>query len=233
MKVSLAYGQGHLPVELPDGRTTVIEPSHTPGLADERGAVLAALGKAHRRPPVAGVAEARQPRLHRVHRHHPRHAQRPPDSLAAELPGRCAARAHHPAQRTSARIAPTPAPNWSRLLTPAVVQNYRVLNHEAGESRRADRARHDARRHPGPAQPPLRRGGRADRHGLHRAAFLRRFQRRPERHHAGRRRPADGDEQPRRQQHRRSQCHVRRHRRQPASGRRCATSPCAPARASC
>jgi len=45
MKVSLAYGQGYLPVELPDGRTTVIQPSHTPGLADERAAVLAALEK--------------------------------------------------------------------------------------------------------------------------------------------------------------------------------------------
>ncbi len=43
MKVNLAYGQGHLPVELPDDRTTVIAPTHTPGLADERGAVLAAL----------------------------------------------------------------------------------------------------------------------------------------------------------------------------------------------
>ena len=45
MKVNLAYGQGYLPVELPDGRTTVIQPSHNPGLADERGAVLAALEK--------------------------------------------------------------------------------------------------------------------------------------------------------------------------------------------
>lgn len=43
MKVNLAYGQGHLPVELPADRTTVIEPTHTPGLADERGAVFAAL----------------------------------------------------------------------------------------------------------------------------------------------------------------------------------------------
>jgi nickel-dependent lactate racemase len=45
MKVNLAYGQGHLTVDLPDDRTTVIEPSHTPGLPDERGAVLAALDK--------------------------------------------------------------------------------------------------------------------------------------------------------------------------------------------
>lgn len=43
MKINLAYGQSHLTVELPDDRTTVIEPTHTPGLADERGAVVAAL----------------------------------------------------------------------------------------------------------------------------------------------------------------------------------------------
>ena len=36
MKINLAYGQGHLTIELPDDRTTVIEPSHLPGLADER-----------------------------------------------------------------------------------------------------------------------------------------------------------------------------------------------------
>ena len=52
MKVNLAYGQGHLPVELPDGVTTVIEPAHTPGLADERGAVLAALAKPIAAPPL-------------------------------------------------------------------------------------------------------------------------------------------------------------------------------------
>jgi nickel-dependent lactate racemase len=41
--VNLAYGHGHLPIELPDDRTTVIEPSHRPGLPDERAAVLGAL----------------------------------------------------------------------------------------------------------------------------------------------------------------------------------------------
>src|ERR1700677_3111906 len=45
MKVNLAYGQGHLAVELPDKRTTIIEPTHTPGVPDERAAVLAALEK--------------------------------------------------------------------------------------------------------------------------------------------------------------------------------------------
>src|SRR5687767_3238649 len=45
MNVKLAYGQGHLTVDLPHGRTTVIEPTHTPGLADERHAVVDALDR--------------------------------------------------------------------------------------------------------------------------------------------------------------------------------------------
>ncbi len=43
MKVNLAYGHGHLTIELPDDRTTVIEPSHNPGLPNEKEAVLKAL----------------------------------------------------------------------------------------------------------------------------------------------------------------------------------------------
>jgi len=44
MKINLAYGQGHLPIDLPDDCTTVIEPTHRAGLGDEKGAVEAALG---------------------------------------------------------------------------------------------------------------------------------------------------------------------------------------------
>src|ERR1035441_8451586 len=43
MKINLAYGQGHLPIELPEDRTVVIQPTHRPGLADEKNAVLTAL----------------------------------------------------------------------------------------------------------------------------------------------------------------------------------------------
>jgi nickel-dependent lactate racemase len=43
MKVNLAYGQGHLTVELPDGRTTVIQPAHNPGLPEEKKSVLETL----------------------------------------------------------------------------------------------------------------------------------------------------------------------------------------------
>src|SRR4051794_23849547 len=45
MNVNLAYGQGHLTIALPDKRTTVISPAHTPGLPDEPGALVAALEK--------------------------------------------------------------------------------------------------------------------------------------------------------------------------------------------
>ena len=43
MKVKLAYGQGHLEAEFPDGRTTVITPAERAGLADEKSAFLHAL----------------------------------------------------------------------------------------------------------------------------------------------------------------------------------------------
>ena len=43
MLVSIAYGRGELPVELPAGRTTVIKPSHRDRLPDERAALRAAL----------------------------------------------------------------------------------------------------------------------------------------------------------------------------------------------
>ena len=43
MKINLAYGQGYLPIELPDDRTSVIAPSHRPGLHDEKSAVIDAL----------------------------------------------------------------------------------------------------------------------------------------------------------------------------------------------
>ncbi len=43
MIVELAYGSGTLPVELPEARTTVIRPTDHPGLADERHALLESL----------------------------------------------------------------------------------------------------------------------------------------------------------------------------------------------
>jgi nickel-dependent lactate racemase len=58
VRVTLAYGDDGLAVDLPDDRTTVIEPQHRPAAADERAALRAAL-----RNPVAGP-----PLRERVHR---------------------------------------------------------------------------------------------------------------------------------------------------------------------
>ena len=39
MLIDLAYGRTGLTIELPDDRTTVIEPTYVPGLPDQTGAV--------------------------------------------------------------------------------------------------------------------------------------------------------------------------------------------------
>ena len=43
MEIQLAYGEGQLPIECPDDRTTVINPTPREGLADERASLVAAL----------------------------------------------------------------------------------------------------------------------------------------------------------------------------------------------
>lgn len=43
MNIPLAYGRGHLDVEFPDGRTTIISPTHGAALPDENAAFTAAL----------------------------------------------------------------------------------------------------------------------------------------------------------------------------------------------
>ena len=49
MQVQIAYGKGHLNVELPDGRTTVIEPTHRDGIfpiaASRTGPMAARTGR--------------------------------------------------------------------------------------------------------------------------------------------------------------------------------------------
>src|SRR5688500_18583650 len=52
MKVDLAYGHSHLQLDLPENRTTVIAPSHNPGLPDEKAAVMAALQNPIRTKPL-------------------------------------------------------------------------------------------------------------------------------------------------------------------------------------
>lgn len=129
MKVNLAYGQGHLTVELPDECTTVIAPSHAPGLVDEQAAVCAALDRPiGTRPlrewlaPGASVCilftditratpnERLIPWLLEYLRDVPRDAITLLNQLGTHRPN------------TRAEL--------EQMLTPEVVRNYQIVNHE-------------------------------------------------------------------------------------------------------
>jgi lactate racemase len=129
MKVLLAYGQGHLTVDLPEAQTTVIEPRPVPGRLDERAAVLEAL-----RHPVAA-----RPLLDWIH---------PGDKICVVFTDATRATPNDrlipwlldylrdvPREQITLLNAtgthrPGSRDEWERLLTPAVVNRYRVLNHD-------------------------------------------------------------------------------------------------------
>jgi nickel-dependent lactate racemase len=128
MQVKLAYGQGHLTVNLPED-TTVIEPVHTPGLPDEKAAVLAALENPIRTKPL-------------------RDWMRPADKVCIAFTDITRATPNdriipwlleylnfHPRENiTLLNQLGTHRPNTEaeleKMLTPEVVRNYRVINHE-------------------------------------------------------------------------------------------------------
>jgi nickel-dependent lactate racemase len=129
MKINLAYGEGHLPVDFPDGCTTVIEPSHRPGLPNEREAVIAALNEPTAAPPL-------------------REWIKPGDRICIAFTDLTRATPNHrlipwilehlsgvpPQNITLLNQLGTHRPNTraelETLLTPEVVRDYRVLNHE-------------------------------------------------------------------------------------------------------
>ena len=129
MKVNLAYGEGHLPVELPEDRTTVIAPTHTPGLPDERTAVINALERPIGAKPLREII-------------------RPGDKVCISftditratpndrlIPWLLQHLAHVPRENiTLLNQLGTHRPNTSaeleKMLTPEVLRDYRVLNHE-------------------------------------------------------------------------------------------------------
>jgi lactate racemase len=129
MKVNLAYGQGWLPVEFPDGRTTVIEPSHVPGLPDEKTAVVRALQSPIASLPLQDLVQATtkvcllftditratpNDRIIPWLLEHLSHVPRESITLLNQLG------THRPNTRAE----------LEKMLTPEVVANYRVLNHE-------------------------------------------------------------------------------------------------------
>lgn len=130
MNVHLAYGRGRLTVELPQDRTSVIEPTACPGLPDEREAVLGALADPIGAKPLLSVVK-------------------PTDRICILFTDITRAT---PNERIIpwllAHLKPLPRENilllnqtgthrpntraeLESMLTPEVVRDYQVLNHEA------------------------------------------------------------------------------------------------------
>ncbi|MDP9291389.1 MAG: nickel-dependent lactate racemase [Verrucomicrobiota bacterium] len=131
MKISLAYGQEYLEIELPDECTTVIAPSEQRGLANERESLRASLdapiGSAALRRLVEGA-----PKVCIVFTDITRAT--PNERLIPwllEYLGECGVEVD---QITLLNALGTHRPNTReelcRMLTPQVVENFHVINHE-------------------------------------------------------------------------------------------------------
>jgi nickel-dependent lactate racemase len=129
MKVELAYGQGHLSVELPERNTTVISPSPVAGLPDERAAVIRALENPIGTKPLR---ELIRPGAKVLISFTDITRATPNDRL---IPWLLQHLADVPKEQlTLLNQLGTHRPNTpaelEKMLTPEVVRDYRVLNHE-------------------------------------------------------------------------------------------------------
>jgi lactate racemase len=129
VNVHLAYGQGHLDLELPSDRTTVIEPLHQAGLDDERNAVLSALTRPIGAPPLRSLINPTDKiciAFTDLTRATPNHKL---------IPWLLEYLQHHPPENILllnqlGTHRPNTIPELQRMLTPAILDRYRVLNHE-------------------------------------------------------------------------------------------------------
>ena len=130
MRVDLAYGRTGLAVDLPNDRTTVVEPSYVPGLPDERGALTAALRNPIGTPPLRRLVRPRQTVAISVC-----DITRPMPSSTV-LPAVLGELAHVPSENIVILIATgTHRANSQEeldgMLGPEVARSYRVVNHDA------------------------------------------------------------------------------------------------------
>ena len=130
MNVKLAYGRSHLIVALPDDRTTVIAPSHNPGLPDEKAAVISAVKSPMGAPPLREILRAN----HRVCIAFTDLTRATPNEriipwLLESMDG-LVPRENITLLNQLGTHRPNTRAELEKLLTPAVVANYRVLNHE-------------------------------------------------------------------------------------------------------
>jgi nickel-dependent lactate racemase len=133
MIVPLAYGSGRLAVDLPEGRTTVIEPSHAPPLADERAAVVAALRAPVASPPLRDVVRgARKVCVAFTDATRATPNERLIPWILGEIADLPRDRVVLLNQLGTHR--PSPREELERLLTPDVVRDFRVVNHDARDT---------------------------------------------------------------------------------------------------
>ncbi len=130
MNVKLAYGQGHLTVDLPDDRTTIVEPAHKPGLPDEKGALLGALAS-----PIAArpLREWITPGAKVCIVFTDSTRATPNERIIPwllEFLAPLVPRENITLLNSTGTHRPNTRAELEKLLTPAVVANYRVLNHE-------------------------------------------------------------------------------------------------------
>lgn len=131
MQIPLAYGRGTLDVELPDDRTTVIEPTYEHGLADERGALFVALDAPVESKPLRQLALAGK-RVTIVHTDITR--PMPNDRLIPWLLEYLETAGVRREDITLLNALGTHRPNTreelEQMLTAEVVTKYRCVNHE-------------------------------------------------------------------------------------------------------
>ena len=131
MKVSLAYGRGSLAVELPNDRTTILEPRHQRGLGNERAAIVAALDQPTGAAPLRELI-GRGKTVCIVHTDITRATpnERIIPWLLSYLEEAGAKREHVTLLNALGTHKPNSRVELEQMLTPAVVARYRCLNHE-------------------------------------------------------------------------------------------------------
>ena len=131
MNVTLAYGHRGLTVDLPEGRTTVIEPSSRPGLADEGAALLQAVEAPIGCPPLKASLKpgARICILFTdITRATPNHRLSP--WLLRYLESQGVQRSQVTLLNQLGTHRPNTRAELEKMLTPEVVAGWNVVNHE-------------------------------------------------------------------------------------------------------
>jgi len=129
--LSLAYGHGFLEVDLPIENVTIIEPSHQPGLPDEKASLIAALNA----PIAAGALSADITPEKTICVVHTDITRATPNDrvipwLLEYLEASGAKRENITLLNGLGTHRPNTREELEEMLTPQVVANYRCLNHE-------------------------------------------------------------------------------------------------------